>query len=92
MPNATLCGKALVEMILGEESSAPLEYVTERLTRTGNLPQGYLITKQRMEHCRTLDSVKEQDKKEEAEAKASFEAWKAQKDTSTENLFKSVDG
>ena len=57
MPNGSLCGKALVEMILGHESGAPAEYVSERLVRTGNLPQAYLITKERIDRAKLLDSV-----------------------------------
>lgn len=64
MPNATLCGKAVVEMVLGDESGAPVEYVQERLTRTGNLPQAYVISKERIERCKGLDSVKVQDQKD----------------------------
>ena len=74
MPNGTLCGKAVVEMVLGEESDAPLEYVTDRLVRTGNLPQAYVISKERMEHCKTLDTVLEQDEKDEMAAKAAYES------------------
>lgn len=63
MPNATLCGKAVVEMLLGDESGAPADYVAERLVRTGNLPQNYVITKERMERASRLASVQEQDEK-----------------------------
>ena len=61
MPNGSLCGKALVEMILGEESGAPPEYVSERLVRTGNLPQAYLITRERMDRAKAMDSVTAQE-------------------------------
>ena len=63
MPNATLCGKAVVEMVLGDESGAPADYVAERLVRTDMLPQAYVITKERMERASRLGSVYEQDKK-----------------------------
>lgn len=72
MPNATLTGKAVVEMILGEESTAPLDYVIERLVRTGYLPQSYVITPERIEYCKTLPSVKEQDQHEALAAKAAY--------------------
>ena len=61
MPNGSLCGKALVEMILGDESGAPAEYVSERLVRTGNLPQAYLITKERIDRAKAMESVLIQD-------------------------------
>ena len=63
MPNGTLCAKAVVEMLLGAESGAPSEYVEERLIRTGNLPKAYLITKERIERCSRLDTVKVQNEK-----------------------------
>lgn len=61
MPNASLCGKALVEMILGEGSGAPDKPVSERLISTGDLPQAYLITKERIDRAKAMDSVKVQD-------------------------------
>ena len=66
MPSATLCGKAVVEMLLGEESGAPADYVEDRLVRTGYLPQSYLITEERIERCKHMESVKEQDEREKA--------------------------
>ena len=57
MPNGTLCGKAVVEMALGEESGAPQDYVEERLVRTGNLPQSYLISDNRVENCKSIELV-----------------------------------
>ncbi len=63
MPNGTLCGKAVVEMLLGEESGAPHDYVAEKLVRTGNLPQAYVITEERMERAMKLDEVRVQDEK-----------------------------
>ncbi|KAL8817937.1 MAG: hypothetical protein Q9191_008048 [Dirinaria sp. TL-2023a] len=63
MPNATLCGKAVVEMLLADESGAPADYVAERLIRTGNLPQAYVITEERIDRASKLASVQEQDQK-----------------------------
>ena len=75
MPNATLCGKAVVEMVLGDESGAPHEYVTERLVRTGNLPQGYVITKDRIDRCKSLESVIVQDLSVQLEAERQFKNY-----------------
>ena len=61
MPNGMLCGKAIVEMLLGEESGAPADYVEDKLVRTGNLPQGYLISEERIKRCKEIASVEEQD-------------------------------
>ena len=63
MPNGTLCGKALVEMVLGEESGAPQDYVEEKLVRTGNLPQGYLISDERIKKCEAMQFVSIKDAK-----------------------------
>lgn len=64
MPNGTLCGKAVVEMLLGEMSGAPADYVEERLVRTGALPESYLISEERIERCKKLEPVKVQVAKE----------------------------
>ena len=63
MPNGTLCGKAVVEMLLGEESGIEANVVAERLIESGDLPRAYLITKERMERAHQLDEVKVQDEK-----------------------------
>lgn len=78
MPNGTLCGKAIVEMVLHAESEAPYEYVTERLVKTGNLPQAYVITEERMERCKTLESVQAQDDKWKVNVKELDEMMAAQ--------------
>ncbi|KAL8835369.1 MAG: hypothetical protein Q9170_003358 [Blastenia crenularia] len=57
MPNATLSGKAVVEMLLEEKSGAPADYTMERLIRTGNLPEVYNITKERMQKAAQMESV-----------------------------------
>ena len=80
MPNGTLCGKAIVEMVLGAESDGPYEYVTERLIDSGNLPQAYVITKERMERCKALDSVQAQDDKWKVGVKELDEMMEAQAD------------
>lgn len=78
MPNATLCGRAVVEMVLGDESNVPVDYVTERLVKTGSLPQAYVITKERIERSKKLDSLAVQEHKAELQAKAEWdEAVKA---------------
>ncbi len=65
MPNATLCGKAVVEMMLAQDRGiAPLD-VQERLVKNGDLPKSYLITKERIDRCKQMDSVEVQDQKAE---------------------------
>lgn len=60
MPNGTLCGKAVVEMLLAEESG---EDVAEKLIQSGDLPKAYVITRERMERAERLDEVQVQDVK-----------------------------
>ena len=63
MPNGTLCGKAVVEMVLGQEDGVAVDDVKNKLVVEGNLPTAYAITKERMEHCKVIDSVRVQDQK-----------------------------
>jgi len=63
MPNGTLCGKAVVEMLLGEESGEAAKAVAESLVQSGDLPNAYVITKERMERAQRLDEVQVQDAK-----------------------------
>ena len=67
MPNGTLCGKAVVEMLFGAQSGAHAEDVEERLVRSGNLPQAYVITEERIARARALESVQVQDGNDEKE-------------------------
>ena len=61
MPNASLCAKALVSMMLAEEGSIRYEEVCNTLVKDGDLPEIYLLTAQRLNAARNLPSVAEQD-------------------------------
>lgn len=73
MPNATLCGKAVVEMVLkemereqrkgGDETDAMATHrdVCEKLVKAGDLPRSYLITGERLRKANGLPSVMEQE-------------------------------
>lgn len=76
MPNATLCAKALVQMLLSQTpspkptSTLPFPFRQNTLTEiqtslvtSGDLPQAYLISEERMERCGKLESVRVQDEK-----------------------------
>lgn len=63
MPNGTLCGKAVVEMLLAQEAGVALDDVQNRLVTDGDLPQAYIITQDRIERCKHIDSVQVQDRK-----------------------------
>ena len=63
MPNGTLCGRAVVEMALAEDSGVAVNEVQDKLVAGGNLPKAYVITRERMERCKDIDSVQVQDQK-----------------------------
>lgn len=63
MPNTTLCGKAVVEMLLAQETGSAIQDVQAELVSSGDLPKSYIITKERIERCKKFDSVQMQDQK-----------------------------
>ncbi len=54
MPNGTLCGKAVVEMMLGEEEGQELDALHERMVKEGDIPANYIITKERIDRARAI--------------------------------------
>lgn len=66
MPNGTLCGKAVVEMMLASMQGMAVEDVQEDLVQSNDLPRSYVISRERISRCRELDSVEVQDRKGEA--------------------------
>lgn len=48
-------------MMLADENGADVEGCKEELVKTGNLPRSYLITKERIERCKEMKTVQEQD-------------------------------
>ena len=62
MPNGTLCGKAVVDMMLGEEAGAEIGALQERMVEEGGIPQSYIITAERMAKARMWPTVEQQDK------------------------------
>ncbi len=66
MPNATLCGKAVAEMLLATDLDlAILDYIQNKLVKDGDLPRAYVVSKERMEQCKGFESVREQDRRAE---------------------------
>jgi glycine/D-amino acid oxidase-like deaminating enzyme len=74
MPNATLCARAVVEMMLkddeGEEGEAGFhglgregwaEMVKEDMIKAEKIPSSYVVTQERIAHAKALPSVKVQD-------------------------------
>ncbi|KAL6711533.1 hypothetical protein ACN47E_004467 [Coniothyrium glycines] len=60
MPNGTLCGKAVVDMVLGEEEKE-LSALQEEMVQKGDIPRSYLLSKERIARARTLLTVQQQD-------------------------------
>ena len=63
MPNATLCGKAVVDMVLAQESGVSITDIQSSLVASGNLPAAYVVTLERIQRCKDIDSVQVQDQK-----------------------------
>ena len=61
MPNGTLCGKAVVDMMLGEASGEELSALHEQMVKKGDIPKNYILTKERIDRARTFLTVQQQD-------------------------------
>lgn len=60
MPNATLCGKAAVEMVLAEDRGDSPSKIQDQLIEDQELPRCYLITKERIDKASRMESVLKQ--------------------------------
>lgn len=63
MPNGTLCGKAVVDMVLGTQHGEELATLQESMVQKGDIPKSYLLSRERIEKARTMLTVKEQDER-----------------------------
>lgn len=61
MPNGTLCGKAAVDMLLASEAGVDLEQTQRDMVRNGDLPNGYLLTSERLAKAGKLPTISKQD-------------------------------
>jgi hypothetical protein len=61
MPNGTLCGKAVVDMVLGAESGQELDAVQAQMVEKGDIPKSYILTKDRVDRARQMLTVQQQD-------------------------------
>lgn len=57
MPTAVLSGKAVARMISGAYEGAALTETISALVEVNELPQGYIVTEERMKRARTLPQV-----------------------------------
>ncbi|KAF1816484.1 FAD dependent oxidoreductase, partial [Eremomyces bilateralis CBS 781.70] len=62
MPNATLCGKAVVDMLLAKERGSFDEPFVDTMVHAGDIPRQYVISEERIERARHLPSVEVQNK------------------------------
>ncbi|KAF2114062.1 FAD dependent oxidoreductase [Lophiotrema nucula] len=64
MPNGTLCGKAVVDMVLAEEAGEELSAFQAKMVKDGDLPESYILSKERIQNARAkFLTVAEQDAK-----------------------------
>jgi glycine/D-amino acid oxidase-like deaminating enzyme len=61
MPNGTLCGKAIVDMVLGADSGQELLTLQSQMVQKGDIPESYILTKERIERARKMLTVQQQD-------------------------------
>ncbi|KAF2264173.1 FAD dependent oxidoreductase [Lojkania enalia] len=61
MPNGTLCGKAIVDMVLGEEAGDNVLALQDKMVKEGNIPKSYLISKERIANARLQPTVRVQE-------------------------------
>ncbi|KAF1840154.1 FAD dependent oxidoreductase [Cucurbitaria berberidis CBS 394.84] len=61
MPNGTLCGKVVVDMVLGEQSGEDLSALHEQMVKKGDIPRSYILTQERIDKARGLLTVRQQD-------------------------------
>ncbi|USP77783.1 fad dependent oxidoreductase [Curvularia clavata] len=61
MPNGTLCGKVVVDMLLAEIDGQELGAVQTEMVQKGHIPKSYILTKERIEKARKMLTVQQQD-------------------------------
>ncbi|KZV94425.1 hypothetical protein EXIGLDRAFT_767168 [Exidia glandulosa HHB12029] len=61
MPNGTLCGKAIVELLLAHEQGVPAADAEQHVVEKVGLPKRYLIAKERLRRAREMQTVEQAD-------------------------------
>ncbi|KAK8185199.1 FAD dependent oxidoreductase-like protein [Phyllosticta capitalensis] len=59
MPNGTLCGKAVVDLLLSEEAGLDPGAARDKVVKDVGLPRSYLVTDERLTAARALPTVHE---------------------------------
>jgi glycine/D-amino acid oxidase-like deaminating enzyme len=62
MPNGTLCAKAVVDMLLADETGEDLELLQETMIKDDDIPKSYLISEERIAKARSWPTVEVQDR------------------------------
>ncbi|CAE7015240.1 hypothetical protein CFE70_002637 [Pyrenophora teres f. teres 0-1] len=65
MPNGTLCGKAVIDMVLGELEGRDLSAVQTAMVEKGHIPSSYILSKERINQARQMLTVQQQDERGE---------------------------
>ncbi|EMD63852.1 hypothetical protein GGP41_005525 [Bipolaris sorokiniana] len=61
MPNGTLCGKAIVDMVLAEIGGQDVSAVQAQMVQQGDIPKSYILTKERIDKARRMLTVHQQE-------------------------------
>jgi glycine/D-amino acid oxidase-like deaminating enzyme len=62
MPNGTLCAKAVVDMLLADETGEDLPLLQETMIKDVDIPKSYLISEERIASARSWPTVEVQDR------------------------------
>jgi glycine/D-amino acid oxidase-like deaminating enzyme len=62
MPNGTLCGKAVIDMVLGEKAGETVDVLQQKMIEKGDIPSSYIITEERIARARQWPTVEVQDR------------------------------
>lgn len=62
MPNGTLCGKAVVDMVLADEAGEDVLALQQTMVKEGDIPESYIITKERIAKARMWPTVAVQER------------------------------
>lgn len=57
MPNGTLCGKAVVDMVLADKAGEDVLALQQTMVKEGDIPESYIITKERIAKARMWPTV-----------------------------------
>jgi glycine/D-amino acid oxidase-like deaminating enzyme len=61
MPNAMLCAKGVVDMLLEDENGGDVETLAKTMVVDGRVPQSYIVTAERVEEALGMPSVQVQE-------------------------------